>query len=339
MTGPDVGTPPNAVEHLGWQALLSARNEAHTTTNGLIAATYIADRAMVDADQDRYVPDVFAGDAAVFQHFNRPIREARALLDQARHGVGAIALPYAIALYNDYLVDAVALALLAGVSPPDEGRIPGLASLHRFLEKQCGISLATKPQMYMFEVVRHMRNSVVHGSRVVDDELAAARRALRDEAPNAERDWTNVTKHRLPMFRAGDEIKLSPLDARGSIYAAANLARELNVEVFRWLPAEITADLVVAHYRHVRLSKEWGHTRRERELPKFHARHYAQVPLSPHQLKAAAGRSQGGWPYALTGVLEKLRNDVSGGDKGARKRLGSARRIFEGAPSMPILPN
>lgn len=316
---------------------MAARNEAHTTTNVLIAATYLADRLLGDADQDRFLPDAVPGDAAAFDQVNWPVKTFRALLKDSRHGIGAIALPYAIALYNDYLVDALALVLLAGVSPPADKRTPGLAALHNFLKSNCDISLEHKQQMHMFEVVRHLRNCVVHGTGIVTDELAEARRTLRDDAPDAERDWMSVTKHRLPMFKPGDRIKLGPFDARGAIYAAANLAKELNVAVFDWLPNALVADIVVAHYRHVRLDKDWTHTRREQELPKFHSRHYARVMLSSRQLRDAAGRSTGPWPRALEEVTAALHAEAESGKPGPRKRLLSAQRVFGAAPSLPVL--
>lgn len=338
MATPNVGTPPKPVRHLGWTALESGRSEAHKATNAVIVAAHIADRRMAEAgDQSLSLPAVFPGDEPVFEQFDYTLDVARQKLRDARSSFSAICLPYAVALYNDYLVDAVALTILTGAPPPTADRIPGLSSLHGYLYRTTDIALESTPQMVMFEVVRAMRNCVVHGNQRADEALVSARRALRELAPNAERDWHNVTKAALPMFDHGDEIKLAALDARGAIYAAHNLARELNRQLFDWLPDRVSADIAATHYRIVRPDNVPDQPRRLKLLTGFVKMNYEMATIPPEALAEANAASRGPWPSTLPDVLGALSAEA-GESNGAARRLACGKLLFAAAPSVPVMP-
>jgi len=314
--------------------LTRTRQEANRSVNAIIAASRVADRAIAAVgDQRRYLPEVYPGDEAAFEAFNYRLGDTRSHIRDARGTLSAILLPYAVAIYNDYVVDCIAIALLGGYSPPSAKLIPGLSALHEWLAEEVKIDLSSRPQMILFDVVRQLRNRAVHGGGLADDALADARERLRVEASGAEADWLSVARSPLPNYSVGEPIHLGELDGRAMLYAAGNVARELNWELWTKIPRGLAADLVVADYRTSRRPHAWSHEARRTGVLGLAEASYSPLDLTDDECSQAIARSGGNAPPQLARVLRTLDNAAGIGNAADRKRAAMARTIFKFGPT------
>ena len=334
MPGPNVEPQGPVILHRGWEVLTRTRQEANRAVNAIIVASRVADRAIAAVDnQGRYLPEVYPGDEAAFEPFNYRLSATRSHIRDARGTLSGILLPYAVAIYNDYVIDCVAIALLAGHAPPAAKLIPGLAALHEWLDSALGIDLSPTPQMVLFDVVRQLRNRAVHGGGSADQDLVDARERLRAEASEAEADWARVARSPLPTYAMGEPIELGELDGRAMLYAAGNIARELNWQLWQKLPRDLAADLVVADYRTRRAPPAWSHGARAAGVAAVARTAYAPLCFTAEECALAIARSGSKAPPQMAQVLSDLDAAAAIGNSAARKRADMARTLFKFAPT------
>lgn len=339
MSGPNVEPEGLAVHHRGWQVFTGTRQDATRAVNAMVASSRVADRAMAAVGgQSRFLPEVYPGDEAAFETFNYRLTDARKHVREARGTLSAIVLPYAVAMYNDYVVDCLAVALLAGVKPPAERIIPGLANLHALLSAgPLSLDLSSRPQMVAFDLVRQLRNRAVHGAGIADAELVAARARLTADAPDAERDWARVARLPLPEYREGEPFTLGELDGRAALYVAGNAARDLNWQIWQAISRDLAADLLVAHYRTIAPGHGWSHDVRGKSVAVLAKNQYSALNLTADEQRAAIARSEGKAPPALGSVLKSLDAAAKASGRAAdSKRADMARMIFAYGPTTEL---
>lgn len=210
---------------------------------------------------------------------------ARQILVAGDVHLGAMAVPYALAVHEDYMKTCLRL-LKRGRLPvskdPDDFK---LVDQHEEIERVTGGSF-TPSSLQQLHGLRLMRNCTIHSggrcSRTLINHLASW-------SSDAEDGWMKVAGRSPRSMSVGDPIEFGHGEVLISLAVTKALARETNRLMQPALPRELWADLVVEDLldddpQALATSEA---LRRARGLARFH---YGPLLLTDAEIQQALGR-------------------------------------------------
>jgi hypothetical protein len=262
------------------------RIEASDAMMGLLAGAQLASHLLQLTDgSDRLLPEVFPRVAHI-RRFNLTTDAARTILKAADAHLGAMSVPYSLALHEDYLKTCLDLVVRGRCCTPAAGESAkrALAYQHAGIEAATGGTFHSD-SLAQLDTLRHMRNCMIHQGGRADRKLIdyVATWTVTTEAA-----WAKITKRTLRHLNVGDQIGFGHPELILSLAVTKSLAREANRLLQTALPREIWADLVLEDL----CATTPGLTgdllmRKARGIARFH---YGLVGLTDAELSAAIGR-------------------------------------------------
>ena len=215
---------------------------------------------------------------------NLPPDRATAVFAQAEAHLGAMAVPFLLAVHEDFVTKTV-LPLLIQQGSISKTKADEL-SMHEAVQHATSQSL-DNALIRVHDVLWQMRNCVIHAGGACDHRLVNARTVL---GVDGEQLWEEWTGRSAPYPTSGDMIRITIDDIVVTLATVKRLSRELNATLQNLMPREWWADQVIR--RSDALGAPWGSPpvalRRLRGLARTEFR---PLSLTDAELAAAAALS------------------------------------------------
>jgi hypothetical protein len=290
-----MSTPPRPrgaqfpeVRHRGWRDFEAVRRQATNAIAGLGFGLDLVRReaaARVAAGTDQTLGEALGAEVPSALEFSFRPRDTAVELQRAERALADMAVPFAVAVYNEYLVDVVRLF--------DEfARTPGpnstqLGDLHAHIATTHGVAISGR-QRELFDLLAHLRNRIIHAGGRAGQHLVDLAKAL---SPGAQDAWTRVAGRPFPTPVPGKPLELDRGDAKAALATADHYASEMNRAMQAAFSQPFWADLVVDDYR-TRHPLAWRHPlKRLDSICGYAAREYGVLGLSRQDVSDALTRT------------------------------------------------
>ncbi|WP_445150497.1 hypothetical protein [Baekduia sp. Peel2402] len=221
-------------------------------------------------------------DVADAVRLNLPGNDVIQKLRDAESVHAAMAIPFHVAVFNEYLV--MALELLQRDGQAETRKEPSRLMLGQLREALEGADItASSDYEAVMNFVQKLRNSIVHDGAIVRQgitmkwgELSDAQRAI----------WTDAAG-RTPVMELGKRFPLGPEEVRATLAVTTFLVRELNEELGRRISRPTWAAIAVEDWRTEAPDKWSDWERRPRNAHGWARHYYASLSLTEEEIAAA----------------------------------------------------
>ena len=222
--------------------------------------------------------------------FNLRSDAARALLDNADHHIASVAVPYALATHEDFVMAMLDFLKAEGRTLVSHGKPVKAWNMHTVLFETCGV-VELADWMQSFHVLREMRNCITHEGGGASQKL---RDTIADMGADSRSGWERMNQGLAPeTIEANGRLVLSAEHVFLAFAVTKRLGREINAALGKELGAEVWARAAVADYNaitaKVKNSSAW-----RRSLVGYVRQNYAASGVTEAGLEAAA-RHLGLW--------------------------------------------
>lgn len=276
---------PNVVRFPGYRDWEDRRVEASNAIMGLLAGAQLAAHLLkLTEGSSHLLPEVFP-QVDHIGRFNLTTEEASAILASADTHLGAMSVPYALALHEDYLKTCLALLHRAGLCSQGTVANTKLAAQHTKIADLTGGAF-NADRLAQLDTLRLMRNCMIHEGGRANAALVSKVGAW---SAATEALWIKVAPS-LRGISVGSPIAFGHQQLILALAVTKSLSREANVLLQPVVPRDLWADVVVEDV----VARQGGtlpppqqRMRKVRGVARFD---YAPLRLSDAELQAALGR-------------------------------------------------
>jgi hypothetical protein len=246
------------IRHRGWRDFDSVRRRATNAVTGLaLGLDLLRLEAETRAREGDFRPtgEVLGDKLPAAKAFSFSPADTFPELAVAEEALAQMAVPLAVSLYNEYVVDVVELYDgFRRSAPPKAPSSMTLDQLHEYLTDQHGVARVGR-QHALLDLLVAVRNSIIHRGGRVSHRVVECCEALPPEALEA---WERVASQPFPTVAPGEPLVMGRGEAIASLATADHAASELNREMQRDFTNAFWADLAVAEYRAL-FPDQWRH--------------------------------------------------------------------------------
>ena len=225
------------------------------------------------------------------ERFNLRSDSARQLLADADQHMASVAIPYALATHEEFVMDMLKLLSAEGRTLITHGKQVKAWHMHSVLFETCRYAEPVE-WMQTFHVLREVRNSIIHAGGAVDTRLTDAIDAM---GPAARSGWSKLNLSTQPESLIGDNGRLA-LTA-GNVFTAfaltKRIGREINAALGQELDESTWARVAVADF-HDSTSKTRNSSGWRRSAVGFVRQYYGLAGIAEGDVEKAA-RDLGLW--------------------------------------------
>ncbi|WP_147975789.1 hypothetical protein [Streptomyces sp. MS191] len=265
------------------------RVRASDAMMALLAGSRLAENTLRLTDgSTRLLPEIFPAVPHI-RRMNLTTANARSLLSQAERHLGAMAVPYALAIHEDFVKTCFGLLLRDGQISPAEIRGADASSMHRIFEQKVGKQLPGS-SIEQYHLIRRMRNAVIHAGGKPKQGLVNAAKNL---SSGALAQWMKVTgESPAARVRLGVPVTFSHGELVLALAVTKRISLEMNFALRDSLSRATWADValedfVAEHPRLVHIAQ------RKRKLTGFLRSYYQALNLT--EVEATAAMQRAGW--------------------------------------------
>lgn len=264
----------------------AARVEASNAMMALLAGAQLASHLLrLTEGSARLLPEVYPRVPHIGR-FNLTSEAAREILDAADTHLGAMSVPYALAIHEDYLKTCLALLARAGRCSAATAANTNLAGQHTAIAAATGGSFGAD-SLAQITTLRLMRNCTIHAGGRAN---AALINHLATWAPSTEDGWVRLAKRSPRTLRVGASVTFGQAEMILALAVTKSLDREANQLLQPALPRELWADLVIEDLLNDSPSAKRAPDglRKARGIARHH---YGPLVLTEPELDAALSRA------------------------------------------------
>ncbi|WP_218976527.1 hypothetical protein [Streptomyces sp. TLI_146] len=220
---------------------------------------------------------------------NLTTANARSLLSQAEQHLGAMAVPYALAIHEDFANTCFALLLRDGQITSAEIRNARASSMHGLFEQKIGKQLPSD-SIEQYHLIRRMRNAVIHAGGKPQQGLVTAANNL---SHRALAQWMKVTGDSpATRVKIGVPVTFSHGELVLALAVTKRISQEMNFALRDGLSRDTWADVALEDF--VSEHPQLVHiAQRKRKLAGFLRSYYQALNLTNAEGTAAMQRA--GW--------------------------------------------
>jgi hypothetical protein len=261
------------------------RTEASNAMMALLAGAQLASHLLqLTEGSDRLLPEVYPRVSHIGR-FNLTSEAARVILQAADTHLGAMSVPYALSIHEDYLKTCLVLLERAGRCSPGTADRLKLHAQHAEVEGATGGRFVAD-SLAQLDTLRLMRNCTIHSGGRASQSLVAK---IAGWTSTTEAGWLRLAKRSPRGLRVGDTVAFAHGELIMALAVTKELARQANQLLQPALPRHQWADMVVDDLvdsdQHVLRTPD--RLRRARGLARFH---YQDVGLTSSELTDALAR-------------------------------------------------
>jgi len=265
--------------HRQYEAL---RVEASNALMGLLAGAQLSNHLLqLNRGSERLLPEVYPNVQHI-RRFNLTADAASDILAEADVHLGAMSIAYALALHEDHMKTSLLMLADAGIISRRRAREAHAAGQHGLLEEACGGCFDPVP-LQQLDVLRRMRNAVIHDGGRVSTGLLASIAAL---SPDAASGWVKIAKSDPSVLTVGARLRfghgemLLALAVTKSVERESNRLLQLGLPRIEWV--RIAVEDALASLPDV-LRGNAAH----RKVHGFTRHHYGPLAIERHEIDAA----------------------------------------------------
>lgn len=218
----------------------AARIDASNAMMALLAGAQLASHLLkLTEGSERLLPEVYP-QVPHIGRFNLTSEAARAILDTADLHLGAMGVPYALAIHEDYLKTCLLLLARAGRCRKDDAE-KSLAGQHAAIAAATGGTFGSDA-MAQLTTFRLMRNCTIHAGGRADTRLVGH---LRTWSGTTEAGWLRLARRSPRALKVGDLVTFGQSEMILALAVTKTLDREANELLQSALPRDLWADLVI----------------------------------------------------------------------------------------------
>jgi hypothetical protein len=283
------------VEFPGFRQYEATRQEANNAMMALLAGAKLAAHTLqLTTGSRQLLPEIFPGVEHI-GYFSLRTDTATALLADTGHHLGAVAVPYALAVHEDFVMTTLELLDSLGYMRKAPGRNGDLTknpvkawNMHEALYMTLGLQVPIRGSNPMalehFHLLREMRNSQIHDGGGISGSL---KQQVQDMSQPAAIDWLRLAR-RTPMdVIAEDQLRFTTFDIFAVFATTKTLGRTLNTLLRNHVPRPSWARIAVDDYA-VHSSKSAGSDAWMRGVLGHATLYYGAVKISERELVDAA---------------------------------------------------
>lgn len=219
------------IRYVEYEQYEKRRQEANTAINAMLAGCRIASHFLtLTHGATRPLAEIFPSIPRV-KGFNLRTQVASDVLNDAEHHLGMMAVPFVQGIHEDYAMTCLKLLNAHGSLSNRRLANASAKTLHSTFETS-GERLDSD-SAEIFQLLRLMRNDVIHNGGIACDELAVA---CTDLSPEARVLWTTVTTQDPPAYAVGHVVRLGFSETIAELAVTKRLARAMNLALGRALP-------------------------------------------------------------------------------------------------------
>ncbi|WP_369367028.1 hypothetical protein AB5L52_28775 [Streptomyces sp. CG4] len=272
-----------------YRAYDQERVRASDAMMALLAGSRLAENTLRLTDgSTRLLPEIFPAVPHI-RRMNLTTANARTLLSQAEQHLGAMAVPYALAIHEDFVKTCFDLLLRDSQITSAEIQSANASSMHRLFERKTGKRLPSD-SIEQFHLIRRMRNAVIHAGGKPKQGLVAAANSL---SSGALAQWVKVTgEHPATRVQLGVPVTFSHGGLVLALAVTKRISQEMNFALMGSLSRDTWADValedfIAEHPRLVHIAQ------RKRKLSGFLQSYYQALNLTEAETVSAMQRA--GW--------------------------------------------
>ena len=262
------------------------------------------------------LPDIFPGVDHI-GYFRLRTDAATDMLLNTGHHLGAVAVPYALAVHEDFAMTTLRLLVRLGFTrtapgnDPDSRKNPIRAwNMHQAIYMTLGLSIPARgtcvPAYEHFHLLREMRNAQIHSGGDISQRLADE---VRDISTPAAIDWERLARRTPGEVIATPPMQFTIHDIFTVFATTKTMGREINTLLRDHLPHDQWAQLCIEDYAsfssNARGSDQWirgllGHAKQS----------YGTVGITEQELVDKA-ITMGFWAAGKTYILRRSARGVT----------------------------
>jgi hypothetical protein len=178
------------VKDTAWRDYEAVRIETSNAMMGLLAGAQLASHLLqLMKGSDRLLPEVYPLVPHIGR-FNLTSEAASEILASADAHLGAMSVPYALSVHEDYLKTCLTLLARAGLSTINVANKTVLAGQHEAIQQATGGSFDTAA-ICQLDTLRKMRNCTIHAGGRASETLVAHLATLPASVATA---WVKLAK-------------------------------------------------------------------------------------------------------------------------------------------------
>jgi hypothetical protein len=169
---------------------------------------------------------------------------ARGILSGAELYLGAMAVPYALGLHEDYMMGCIEFMVEIGRITRTRARALKASNMHEAFARATGVDFSAD-LLQVFHLLRRMRNCQIHSGGRADDSLLRYLTSLDGRAIGR---WRTFTHEDLPSLALNDEVMFTQKELAATLAVTKRLAEEANSFLAAVYPRDKWADQLVADW-------------------------------------------------------------------------------------------
>ncbi|MFJ7209808.1 hypothetical protein ACIQWR_40580 [Streptomyces sp. NPDC098789] len=219
--------------------------------------------------------------------FDLSIDKAREVLGDSGQHVARMAIPYTLALHEDYMKRCLELLVADGKVSASQANSTSASKMHELLERACPGSFP-RDSLSQFHVLREMRNCLIHRAGKVDGRFVAT---VATWNSGAEAGWVKQVGHSPRRLSNGSHLQLSVGEVVMAFAVSKLMARSANQMLLGSVNMSTWVDVVIRDLQEFGPGVPANKDERLRKLQGY-ARHlYAPLGLSEPELLSGLSRA------------------------------------------------
>lgn len=250
------GTSSNWVEFPDFRQYEETRQEANNAMMALLAGSKLAAHTLqLTSGSRQLLPDIFPGVEHI-SYFNLRTDAATELLLDTGHHLGAVAVPYALAVHEDFVMTVLELLNTLGrvrsapgnSNDPTRNRVKAW-NMHEAVFMTLGQPVPARGSAEValehFHLLREMRNTHIHSGGLISSELRDQVTAISVPAQAA---WDRIARRTPADVIAMPRLRFTTFDIFAAFGTTKALGRTINTLLRDGLTATEWADICRSDY-------------------------------------------------------------------------------------------
>jgi len=287
-------SPSAWVEFPAFRRYEKARQDANNAMMALLAGSKLAAHTLqLTTGSTRLLPEIFPGVDHI-RYFNLATDAATELLEDTGHHLGAVALPYALSVHEDFIFTVLNLIQEWGYvqrapgdnADPTKNRVSAW-NMHEAVYMSLGRvppSQGSCVFLEHFHVLREMRNAQIHAGGNITDRL---RYEVVRMSPGAEAEWLRIARRAPGDMVSSADLHFTIFDIFAVFATTKGLGRMINDLLRETVSTHIWSNVCVDDYAAV-TSKPNRSDRWARSLVGHAALYYSAAGVSESEVMSAA---------------------------------------------------
>lgn len=274
------------LRYFEYRSLQARRQQANSAIMALLAGSKLAVNTLQLTHGSVHQLSEIYTEVEHIERFNLRTDTAMQILDEAENHLAIMAVPYVMALHEDYMCHCCQLLASVGLLSRTRLRNVNAKNIHQTFESASGAAV-NAVDLQLFQVLRCLRNSLIHSGGVASEELELEREAV---GPAGEARWILVARETLPLFTKGKTVQVGQFHIIAALAITSTLMKDANAILTSCVPREVWADRALQDALGNGQGAAGNPNQRLRSLRRFIDRYYLNLRLEDSELVAAGSR-------------------------------------------------